>query len=230
MTSPAPPASTKKHDAGRIPGAYIIPNCVEIGVVWGLPNARGGHSFFHGGNAGSTVVNVGLANTLMASLVSAFNANLASFIATDASLSYLWVRDMSLTTNPSINTTLSGAAGTSASNAMPAQNAIVVSEKSTQRGRGANGRAYIPGWADNANAGGGVIAPALVTAFGTFCTAWFSGIGAAGLTPALAKPARNAYTGYSGAEHAERAASWVQVQEYYLRNNVFDTQRRRVEA
>ena len=63
MTQPAPPQSTKKHDAGRIPGAAAVPNVLEIRCTGLLPNTKPWSFTFHGYNAVMPAVNVALANT-----------------------------------------------------------------------------------------------------------------------------------------------------------------------
>jgi hypothetical protein len=112
---------------------------------------------------------------------------------------------------------------------MPVNVALVLTENLNVRGRGAKGRAYLAGWATNADAGGGVAAAAVGTAMNAFGTAVFNAITSAGFTPAVAKPARAAYTGYTGTPHLARAASYATVTTYVARDNIWDSQRRRIQ-
>lgn len=229
MTQPAPPQSTRKVDAGRIKGAAAVPNCVEIIVPWstGTAPARSFVSVLHGANPNNTPINVGLAQTLTTSFHSAFTANLAIFQPTASFMGNVGVRDMTNVTNPPIFATGGGAFGTSVSIAMPFDAAIVLTENLVIRGRGQKGRIFLPNWATNADAGGGVIDAAVVTAVTTFGTAIFNAITAAALTPAVAKVARAEYLGVTGAHHLARGASAVNVLNYTCRDNRWDSQRRR---
>src|SRR5215469_1213404 len=162
MTSP--PQSVKKKDAGRIPGPAAISNCVEIVITWFSPQSRLFHTILHGRNSGSFVPSVGSANTLMTALAGTWSTNLALYTPTTASFFALSVRDMTSPTLPLFASTIAGTAGTSASPAMPANVALVLTENVAMRGRGAKGRLYIPNWATNADAGNGSAIAAVQTA------------------------------------------------------------------
>jgi hypothetical protein len=112
---------------------------------------------------------------------------------------------------------------------MPENISAVLTENVTVRGRGAKGRVYLAGWANNADAGNGTILPALQTALNAFGTAIFNGITGAGFTPCVAKVARQAYTGVTGTPHLARAATYAVVSTYVCRDLVWDTQRRRIQ-
>jgi len=222
------PQSTKKVDGGRIGGPAVIPNCIEVIIPWTLANGRTGHSILHARNLGTFVPSVSSANTLQTAVVAAYQSNLLPFQATTVGHGNLSVRDMSAATNPIFVATSGGAAGTSASPAMPAQLALVLSAKAIQRGRGFNARYYIPGWATNADAGGGIAAPALVTALAAYATSLFNAFTASGLQPAVAHPHRQQYTGITGTVHPERQPTAVDLQAWVLKDNIFDTVRARV--
>lgn len=232
MTQPPPPQSTKKKDAGRIPGAAAVANVLEIRCLLGLANGKVASITFHGYNATMPAVNVALANTLMASLSSAWSTNLGSYMAagtTPSTFAAVYIRDMTNPGFPVFQSTSAAVLGTSASPAMPVNVALVLTENLNIRGRGAKGRVYIPGWATNADAGGGVAVGAVQTAVTAFGTAVFNAITSAGFTPAVAKVARAAYTGYTGTPHLQRNATWAQVISYSCRDAIWDTQRRRIQ-
>jgi hypothetical protein len=219
---------TKKTDPGRIPGPAVIPACVEVVLFWTLANSRTGHNVLHGRNSGSFVPSVTSANSLFSAILTTWNSQLALYAPTTVVLGGLSVRDMSASTNaPFLNNT-SGGSGTSASAAMPPQVALVLSGKGTMRGKGNSARWYLPGWASNADSGNGVVAPAVVTALGPFMTSVFSAFSTAGLVPCVAKPARQAYTGISGAQHPATTAHTIDIQAWALRDNIWDTVRARV--
>jgi hypothetical protein len=221
--------STKKHDAGRIPGPVAIANCIEIVLFWTQANTHLAHTILHGRNAGSFVPSVGQANTLFGTIGTSYTTNLASYQPTGTSLTYLTIRDMTATTNPIFQSTAAAVAGTSASIAMPENVALVLTANTTLRGRGRKGRAYIPNWATNADASGGLAVSALTAAMNAFGTALISNMNAIGLTSTIANPARNAYIGYTGTTHAARAAGMNDVSSWTLKDLIWDTQRRRVQ-
>lgn len=232
MTQPPPPQSTKKHDAGRIPGAAAVANVLEIRILFNLPNQKQASITFHGYNATMPAVNVALANTLFSSLSSTWSTNLASYMAAGppaTQFAAVYIRDMTNAGYPVFQSSSSAVNGTSASPAMPVNVALVLTENLNVRGRGAKGRVYIPGWATNADAGGGVAVGAVQTAVTAFGTGVFNAITAAGFTPAVAKVARAAYTGYTGTPHLQRAATYAQVISYICRDAIWDTQRRRIQ-
>ena len=232
MTSPLPPQSTKKTDAGRIKGAAAVPNVLEIRCLFSLPNQKFANITFHGFNTVMPAVNVALANTLFASLSSAWSTNLGLYCPAGppaTSFQNVFVRDMTNPGFPVFQSTSAAVAGTRASPAMPANAAIVLTENLNVRGRGAKGRVYLPGWATNADAGGGLVNAATVSAITAFGTAVFNAITTAGFTPCVAKVARQAYTGFTGTPHLQRNATNATVTNYVCRDNIWDSQRRRIQ-
>jgi len=226
------PVSTKKKDAGRIPGPANIPNVVEIRVQFMMTNSKPASIFFHGYNGGTAVVGQSMANTLWGSISSAWNTNLASLAAAGppaAQLQNVYIRDMTSYTNPVFVGTGTAILGTSASPSMPANVAAVLTENINARGRGAKGRVYLPCWATNADGGGGVMTGAAQTAVNAFGTAIYNGIGAVNLTPCVANPARAQYQGVTGTVHAARSATHTNINSYTCRDTIWDTQRRRIQ-
>ena len=232
MTQPPIPQSQKKKDAGRIPGAAAVTNVLEIRCNFLLPNLKQANIFFHGYNATMPAVNAALAQTLFASLSSTWSTNLATYMAAGTNPTTffaVFVRDMTNPGYPVFQSTGAGVVGTSASPAMPENVALVLTKNLNVRGRGAKGRAYLAGWATNADGGGGTAIGAAVTAVTAFGTGVFNAIQAAGFTPAQAKPARAHYLGVTGTEHLARAQNYATVSNYVCRDNIFDSQRRRIQ-
>lgn len=225
--------STKKKDAGRIPGPQNVRNCVEIKLVWSVPNGKLNHCIVHGSYATSMPAGQNLANTLFGSISSAWSSDLGQYCPAGpptTTFTQVQVRDMASFTNPIFVSVGTGVNGTSTSAAMPASSAIVLSENLVIRGRGQKGRVYLPGWATNADAGGGQIVGTAVTAVTAFGTALFNAITAAGLTPCVAKVARQQYMGYTGTVHPARTDTTVAVTSYSCLDNRWDQQRPRNEA
>ena len=227
MTQPTAPQSTRKVDAGRIPGKFAISGGVEIRLDFFGPSGQAAHIMLHGRNPGTVAVDSALANSLLASLGSAWATHIGIYVPTDCALGSCQVRDMSSADNAPFLSTGSGQQGTSTSPLLPLDVALVLTESIDKRGRGAKGRVYLPYWAANADAGNGLALPAVKTAMDGMGIDWKAAIQGAGLTPAVAKPARREYIGVTGTLHLERTASMATVMTYTCRDLHWDTQRRR---
>jgi len=223
------PVSSKKSDGGRSKGPQNCANVIEIRCQMQLPNSKVSFWTVHGAYSTAPSNMQSLATALFGSLSSAWNSNLAAYAPPGTIFQNVQIRDMTNFTNPVFIGTGTAVPGTSASVAMPPGAAIVVTENLNIRGRGAKGRIYLGGWATNADAGGGVIAAALVTAFGTFCSALFSAITGQSLTPCVAQLPRVQYQGVTGTVHNARAAGHPSITSYVLRDNLWDAQRRRAQ-
>lgn len=225
-----PPQSTKKHDAGRIPGAITIPNCIQVVLVWS-PNFALGQFVYnvaHGFVASGFAATAPIAQAIYAALATAYTANLASFQPTTGGLQGVQLRDIRPPGNfAPVNSTGAATPGTSASMAMPEEVAAVLTARTAQAGRGYRGRMYIPCWATNANAAGGVIASGVITGLDNFATAYLAALTAQGITGCVAQPARNSYVGVTGTTHPQRPAGTPAITQLFVRNNAWDSQRRR---
>lgn len=223
------PVSTKKHDAGRIPGPAACPNTVEVRLQWLGANGRTFYSFLHGSFTGTFLPTVAIANTIFSAISSSWSTNLASFSPTACTLAGAQIRDMTSASNPVFASTAAAVAGTSVSVAMPESVALVLTEEVNQRGRGAKGRIYVPNWATNADASGGLALGTVVTAMNNWGTGIFNALNGSSLTPCVAKVARQQYVGYSGATHNARSAAPVAISAYTCQDARWDSQRRRTQ-
>jgi hypothetical protein len=141
----------------------------------------------------------------------------------------VFVRDMTNFTNPVFVGTGTAVAGTGGAVAMPENNAIVLTENIAARGRGAKGRVFLGGWAQNADVTVGGISGTVQTALNALGTAWANALSGQSLTPCVAQVARQQYQGVTGTVHAQRNAGHVNVSSYTCRDLIWDTQRRRVQ-
>jgi hypothetical protein len=223
------PVSVKKKDAGRIPGPQNVPNTMEIRCQFSLPNGKIIYSTFHGSYASTPGNTQSMATALYGSLSSAWGSNLGPYMANATSFTNVWLRDMSNFTLPVYQGTGAAVVGTGGAVAMPENNAIVLTENILQRGRGAKGRVFLGGWAQNADVTIGGISTVVQTALNAFGTAVFNAITAQSLTPCVAQVARQQYQGVTGTVHPQRNPNHVNVTSYTCRDLVWDTQRRRVQ-
>jgi hypothetical protein len=86
---------------------------------------------------------------------------------------------------------------------------------------------FIPGWATNALASGNVVAAAAVTALQSWANTLGGTYSANGMPVALGHKARAAYTGTSGTPHPARPAGLVPITNLVVRDNHWDSMRRR---
>lgn len=219
--------STRKTDAGRIPGPAAVPAVIEIAQFFALPNGKTIRNVFHGHYTSPPSNMQTLASALFTSLSNAWSSNLGALMSPQTSFTQVQVRDMTAPQNPVYFGTGTAVAGSGTGNAMPPQSAAVLTENVNARGRGAKGRVYLGGWTVGADGGGGLLAAATQTAINAYGTAVANAISAQTLTPAVAKVARQAYTGFTGTSIPARGATWLQVNSYTCRDLLWDTQRRR---
>jgi hypothetical protein len=215
-------------DPGAIAGPKIAPNCVQVTLIWSLTDGKEGRNVLTARYAPPFLGTVTMANALLA----AFGASLTSrgvdvFQPITGALSAVHLRDINIAFQPIIESTGPAHAGTSISTALPDETAIVLTLRTGQTGPANRGRMYVPSWASNAVAAGGVIAEAVLEALNPWAVDITAALAAEGLQWAIAQPARQAYTGSTGREHPARAAASALVTQAITRDNHWDTQRRR---
>lgn len=215
-------------DAGRIPGAIVIPNTVQVRLIWALPNGKTVYNVLHGSVGGAFSVTATHAEAIFTAIkASAGWTALKARLNTGVSLAGVDLRDLRVANQPLAASTSAASAGTGLGTALPPGDALVVTLRTAGAGRGFRGRVYLPGFDSTALAAGGVAAAGTVTDSTSFVTAVQTALTAEGITMGIAQPARQQYTGSTGAVHAARSAGIQAVTSIVTRNNVFDHQRRR---
>lgn len=215
-------------DEGRIPGPIVIPNAIQVRLVWTLPNTKVVYNVLHGSVAGGFSATAGVADAVFTALKAhaswtAWRARLSSGV----SISGVDLRDLRAPNLPIVPSSTAAVAGTGAGVALPPGDALVVTLRTAGAGRGFRGRVYLPGLDSTALAAGGVAAAGTMTDAAAFITAVQSVLAASAITLAIAQPARQLYTGSTGAVHPARSAGIVPVTAITVRNNIIDHQRRR---
>jgi hypothetical protein len=215
-------------DPGHLGGPLVLPQGIQVTLNWTLGDSKIAHNVMYGIAAGGFNPTQALCNTLLTSLnTGAQWTALAGFLSTATSLASVSMRDVRSPNNPIISSTAAGAPGTSAGTEMPNEVAVVITLRTAKTGIGNRGRIYIPGWASNSVAPGNILSGPASTAIigwmGTL-TGAFSGVG---LGLGLGQPARGQYTGTTGTVHPARAANVAPITQLVVKDNHFDTQRRR---
>ena len=224
------PVSQKKTDAGRIKGAYTLPNGIEVDLLWNLANGKTNMKCVTGGIvAGGFVATSAIAQAVFASITgSAAWTAYAAYVHTTASFAGVQLRDLRSLNNPYVKSTGAAVAGTGAASALSSSLAIPINLPTAMAGRGFRGRVYLPGLDSAAEiAGTGLILAAAVTAAVNFMIQVQTSLNASGITLALKQPARQQFTGVTGAVHPARAAGMTAITTPQSRTAYFATQRRR---
>lgn len=215
-------------DLGYHRGGIVIPNCVQVRLIWTLPGGRTAYNVLHGTVAGGFTATSAVAETVFTAVKAAagwtsWKANVNSGI----SLAGLDLRDLRTANQPIVASTSAAAAGTGAGVALPPGDALCVSLRTANAGRSFRGRVYLPGLDSTALAAGGVAAAGTVTNSAAFVTAVQTSLASSSITLAIAQPQREAYTSPNGTFHAARSPGAAIVTSIVTRNNVIDHQRRR---
>lgn len=215
-------------DLGRIAGPVVIPNCIQVRLVWTLPNGKTVYNVLHGSVAGGFSATTAVADAVFTALKAAAGwTSWRARLSTTVNLAGVDLRDLRTINMPIVASTTAVSAGTGATGAIPPGDALVVTLRTALVGRSARGRVYLPGLDFSALAAGGVAAAGTVTDATAFVTAVQTALTASAISMAIANPARQAYTGTTGALHPARAAGVVVVTAIVTRNSIIDHQRRR---
>jgi len=223
----AMPTSQRKVDGGHIPGPFTIPNCIEVRFFFTLPNQKTCSTRCFGSNAGAFVPSAAIANQLFDAIKAHWTTRLAGLMSQNTHFTALSVRDMTSSTNAEWRSTTAQVSGAGTETPMPADANIVLTVECNERGRGAKGRMYFPGWTTLANAAGGTVAAAAQAGLNGFANDIRTELNAVALQWVVAKPARQAYTGLTGASHDARLAHMADSPSAVVQDLEWDTQRRR---
>lgn len=220
---------SKVPDLGRVLGPIVIPNAIEVDLVWNLANGRQVKNVLHGQVAGGFNVTAAIAEAVRASIVgSASWTAWKAFINAACSFQGVNMRDLTVAQKPLVNSTGGSTAGTGVGTALQPGASIVVTERTANAGRSNRGRVYLTGLDSSAlTAATGAATAGANTAALNFMTAVQTALTASGITLAIANPARLAYTGKHNRPIPARAAGIVPVTSFATRLTTLASQRRR---
>jgi hypothetical protein len=215
-------------DPGYDPSNRIIPGCAQIRIRWALADGKVGYNVLHGSYAGAFHGSQSEANAILTALTTGGNwTALAAFLGTAVGLTGVDIRDLGAADRPIIPSIAVGQNGTSVSTTLPSEVAAVITARTAFTGPANRGRVYVPGWASNAVGAGDVIASAAVTALGNWGSIIAGALSASGYVFGIGHFHRLPYTSATGGSHAERPAGLVPITTVSVRDNHWDTVRRR---
>jgi hypothetical protein len=215
-------------DPGAIGGPKVISSVAEIILYFALAGARTGKVVMHGRYVGVFNGSVAQANAILAALnTGSAAAAFLSHLAATTSLANVSIRDLGTANQGLIVSTGTGTPGTGVGNAVPNEMAVVVTKHTALTGRANRGRMYMPGWTTASVAADNTVVPTAVTDLQTWANTVQGALNASNYIMVIAHPARQAYTGTTGTPHPARAAGSVDVTSLFVRDNHWDSQRRR---
>lgn len=219
-------------DPGHIPGPVFIPNCVSLRLIWQLPNGKTASNVLHASYTVQPARTQAFLNTIFTMVSTAFTASSHSnSLHTSCSLTAVGIRDMAQTTPAGgygeLLSNLAAVPGAGTGDPLPANVSFVVSLKTGGRGQANRGRVYLPGFTEATNGATGQISDAARNAAVDFLGRIDAGLTTNNLELAIAHPARQAYTGATGAQIPARSAGTVQVTGIVAPNLVWDSTRLR---
>lgn len=216
-------------DPGVIGGPVVVPEAIRVMIVFTLTDGKTARMILCGRAAPAFAPTPTIAEAIRAALVAgatwtALNAHLSP----TGALARVDLQDIRSAGQPVVSSTGAAVVGASTGVALPDETAACLTFRTALVGAGHRGRAYFPNWATTALATGNVIASAAFNALANWGQSNIaSAMTAGGLVHALALPARAAYTGSTGTSHPARAAHVENVTFVTVRDNHWDSQRRR---
>jgi hypothetical protein len=215
-------------DPGLIGGPVIIPNCVQVVLRWTLASGKIGHNVMYGRTAGVPAPTVPQADAILTALgTGAAWTAFAQRLSVSTALAGVNLRSVHTAGAPIFESTGAAHAGTNPAIALPNEVALCITERTAGTGRSNRGRIYIPGYANDAVGTGNVVGSAFVADTQTWANTIIAALSGQGMTLVVGNPARQAYTGSTGTPHPARPAGSVTVTALQVRDNHWDSQRRR---
>jgi hypothetical protein len=193
-----------------------------------MADGKTGHNVLYGRTATVPAPTIAHAQAIFAALTTgaAWTA-FAGHLSTSTLLASVTIKSVHVQDQAMVQSTGSAVPGTHASVSTPNETALVVSLRTALSGKSNRGRMYIPGYSVGVvNAANQALATTV-----TDTTTWASGIigifAAQSYTLVIGQRARAAYIGSTGTAHPARVATSTTVTQLLVRNNSWDSQRRR---
>lgn len=207
----------------------VIPFAVQIVLNWTLTDGKVGHNVLYGRAATTPSPTVAQAQAIFSALTTgaAWTA-IAARISNTNALASVTLTSVHTAGQPSFTSTGAAVPGTSSSIALPNEMAICVTLRTALRGASNRGRMFVPGWDTVQVLAANVIAASCVTDLATWANTIKGALSAQSYTWAIGQRARSEYIGSTGTLHPARQANAnVDVQTAVVRDNRWDSQRRR---
>lgn len=215
-------------DPGHLGGPVVIPNAVQIVFNWVVPGGKIGHNVLYGRTGGVPAPTVAQAQSIFAALSSGAQwTAMATQLFTSTQFTGVTLRSVHAANQPIVQSTGAAVSGTGVAQAVPSESAVCVTLRTGLTGPQNRGRLFLTGWCNTAVSSGNLIDPAVVTAVGNWANTITGALSAQGYTWSIGQPARATYVGSTGTIHPPRSANTVPITSAVVRDNRWDSQRRR---
>ncbi len=213
---------------GYIPGPLIIPLTWQVRLVWTLPNGRQASNVLHAIVPDGSPPDEANATALFDDIAAATETTTYfAFLKTTTALQFIDIRDLRTESQALVQSTSAAVPGTGTGNALPEEVALVVSLRTALAGRAHRGRTYLTGFDDTALDANGHAVAGLTAAAADWMTALKDSMLGLGMTLGIGHRGHAEYVNPKGATIAAEAAGTDRVLTCVVRDNVFDSQRRR---
>lgn len=135
----------------------VINNCVQVRLLLVVAN-QGAVNVLNALTTGNVTVDQTLANTVGAAIKTAWTNNLAALMPASSSLVRVGVRDLRVANSAEFLDGGAAVVGTAVGDALPAQDALVMTLRTAKSGKSFRGRTYIGGFGEGQNGPNGTAA------------------------------------------------------------------------
>lgn len=215
-------------DPGAIGGPFVIPGACQVVLQWTLPDGKAGHNVLYGAVQPSFNPTAAIADAILTGLTTGATwTALATHMAGNSALNAVLLRDVRGPGLPVVASTGAPHLGTAAGTALPNEVALVVTLRTPFAGIQNRGRMYVPNWDITSINADNTAAATVVTALGNWASNILTVFTSNAMTWSIGHKARQQYTGSTGTVHPARPAGVVTVTQAVVRDNHFDSMRRR---
>ena len=222
-----------------MPISPVIPNTVEVRLLWSLSGALA-VNVLHAIAPGGYTVNQTTTNTLAAAIKSAWSANLGAAMSTSVGLIRVGLRDLRTANQAEYLDSGNAVAGATAGDMLPPNVASMVTLRTANAGKSFRGRVYIGGFLETQNDASGNTLLAAATAAVNFMVGVQAAMTSSGLQLAVSsRPSEEKIlvetTNHNDGTTTTRTVSHTKakpgqstpVTVIQSRNNAWESQRRR---
>jgi hypothetical protein len=216
-------------DLGAVPGKKIVTSCAQVVLNWQLPNGKRAHNVMYGKFSGPFALTVADANAIYLGLSTGTQATaLLTHFSPTTQMQSVDLRNVDVKDQPLIVGTVTSRPGTAATPSQAGEMAEVITLRTAIAGPGGRGRIYLPALCNADWNAGDLMGASAVADINTWAGTIASVLTGRGLQFVLGLAARVAYTSpITGTPHEARASVGAPITSAALRDNHWDTQRRR---
>jgi hypothetical protein len=213
---------------GYVPGPLVIPLTVQLRLNWVLPNSRTATNVLHAIVDPTFVLTQVIVDNVFDDISSdATTTTYMAFLAGTTALQFIDARDLRVAEQALIQSTGVAVSGGGSGMALPEEVALVCTLRSALAGRAHRGRVYLTGFDSSAIDADGHAVSGLTAAAQAWVAALSIRMEAQGLALGIGHRGHASYVNSRGDTVPAELAGTDLVTAAIVRDNVFDSQRRR---